>query len=166
MGLFDFLKRNRYADEIDEELPDEEYEIDTFVEDAFAAVAAKCADGDRMDALNPHERVFYVVQTLEQEVNNGGFSQFFYNSSGDLANELVDAFTAIGAVKTAAICQRAVAAFRGAVPTDRARRQEQMEGMRCDKLWDKCDDAFYEYEDDLESLSRTYLQNHPESFDL
>lgn len=117
-----------------------------------------------MDALNPHERIIYITQTLEQEVNNGGFSQFFYNSTGDFANELADAFIAIGADKTAAICQKALSAFRGAVPTNRAQRQTLLDRMHCDKLWDKCDNAFYEYEDDLESLNRAYILNHPDSF--
>ncbi len=168
MGLFDFFKRNRYTDideeEFEEDLPDEEYEVDTLVEDTFAVITEKCADGDRMDALNPHERILYITQTLEQEVNNGGFSQFFYNSTGDFANELADAFLAIGANKTAALCKKALSVFRDAVPTDRAQRQALLDRMHCDKLWNKCDDAFYEYEDDLESLNRAYILNHPDSF--
>ena len=122
------------------------------------------SDGERLDALNPHQRIIYVTQTLEQEVNNGGFSQYFYNSSGDLANELVDAFTAIGAPKTAAICEKALSPFKGAVPTDRTERQSKLDRIRGDKLWEKCDDAFYEYEEDLEDLNRSYILAHPESF--
>lgn len=165
MSLFDWFKKRRYDDVDDEELPDEDYEIDNFVVDMFEAVALKCADGDRMEALNAHERIFYIVQTLEQEVNNGGFSQFFYNSSGDFANELVDAFTTIGAHKTAAICKKALSAFRDVVPTDRTQREALLDRMHCDKLWEKCDDAFYEYADDLESLNRAYILAHPDSFD-
>ena len=50
--------------------------------------------GEDMSLLSDAERIFYITQTLEMEVNNGGFSQFFYNSSGDFSNELVGAFTA------------------------------------------------------------------------
>ena len=167
MGLFDFFNKNRYTkidDDVEEELLDEEYEVNTFVEDTFAAICQTCSDGERLDALNPHQRIIYVTQTLEQEVNNGGFSQYFYNSSGDLANELVDAFTAIGAHKTAAICKNALSAFKGAVPTDRTERQAMLDRMRADKLWTKCDDAFYEYEEDLEDLNHSYILAHPESF--
>ncbi len=172
MGLFDFLKRNRdyelYDDDTDEEIDDEEFEeeseSDDLVERTFESIVAKCDDGDRMDTLNSHERILYITQTLEQEINNGGFSQFFYNSPGDFANEVVEAFTAIGANKTAAICQKALSRFRGSVPTDRIERQKQLDRMHCEKLWEKCDDQFYEYEDDLESLNRTYILNHPDSF--
>ena len=47
--------------------------------------------GEDMSALSEAERIFYITQTLEMEVNNGGFSQFFYNSSGNFSNELVGA---------------------------------------------------------------------------
>ncbi|MBQ9152075.1 MAG: DUF4375 domain-containing protein, partial [Clostridia bacterium] len=49
--------------------------------------------GDDMSGLSEAERIFYITQTLEMEVNNGGFSQIFYNSSGNFSNELVSAFT-------------------------------------------------------------------------
>ena len=164
MGLFDWFKKRRYDAVDDEEWQDEEYEIDTIVEDTFAAIVALCADGERLDALDPHQRILYVTQTLEQEINNGGFTQYFYNSSGDLANELTAALTAIDAHKTVAICQKALSPFKGIVPTDRTERQAAMERMHSDKLWEKCDDAFYEYEDDLEALNRAYILAHPESF--
>ena len=167
MGLFDFFKRNRYAEveeDVEEELFDEDCELDTVVEDTFAAICELCDDGECMDVLNSHQRIIYITQTLEQEVNNGGFSQFFYNSSGDFANELTDAFTAIGALKTVAICEKALSPFKGPVPTDRTERQAMLDRMRADKLWTKCDDAFYEYEEDLEDLNRSYILAHPESF--
>ena len=72
--------------------------------------------GEDMSVLSKEERIFYITQTLEMEVNNGGFSQFFYNSSGDFSNELVGAFTAIGANATAAICQKAISAFGRDIP--------------------------------------------------
>ena len=68
MGLFNWFKKRRFDDIEDEELPDEDYEIDTTVEDTFATVISKCADGERMDALDPHQRILYVTQTLEQEI--------------------------------------------------------------------------------------------------
>jgi hypothetical protein len=106
----------------------------------------------------------YLTQIVEEEVNNGGFSQFFYNSCGDFACEIVDAFTKIGALKTAKICQKAVAVFGDTVPVDRERRQALMENPRFEKVFEKCDDAFYEYEDDLEALNAAYILNHRQYF--
>ena len=48
-------------------------------------ICKKCANGDNIDALSNPERVFYITQQCETEVNNGGFSQYFFNSSGSFS---------------------------------------------------------------------------------
>lgn len=143
---------------------EENKQQNNFVVDLCAAICKKCEYGDAIEKLNEHERVFYITQTLEQEVNNGGFSQYFYNSSGDFSNELVDAFTKIGALKTADICKKALAVFEGIVPTDRDERDALLNSLDCDEIWDACDDAFYEYEDDLTALNYAYIMQHRDSF--
>lgn len=149
----------------DEEIDDEETQKYDFVTDMCDAVCEKCEYGDRIDKLNEYEKVFYITQTLEQEVNNGGFSQFFYNSSGDFSNELEDAFTKIGALKTAKICNKALSVFKGTVPTNKDEREKLIDKLHCDKVWEKCDDAFYEYEDNLSELNYTYIMEHRSFFD-
>ena len=138
----------------------------TVVYDVCNAVMEKAAYGDNLSALNEHERVLYVTQVLEMEVNNGGFSQFFWNSGGDVANELVLTFEVIGATKTAAICQQAIDAFGCEIPADRDEREELLDtmGEDFDAALSACDDAFYEYEEDLEALNYAYIMAHAESF--
>src|SRR5699024_12186272 len=36
-------------------------------------IGEKCQYGDKISVLNEYERVFFVTQQLEMEVNNGGF---------------------------------------------------------------------------------------------
>lgn len=123
--------------------------------------------GDDMSVLSEAERIFYITQTLEMEVNNGGFSQFFYNSSGDFSNELVDAFTAIGANTTAAICQKAIDAFGCDIPVDRDEREEMLDELESDeinKILDECDNAFYDYEDNLNELNYAFVMKNKEQF--
>ncbi|MBP3322019.1 MAG: DMP19 family protein [Clostridia bacterium] len=148
-----------------EKVDDEEIKKNNFVVNMCETVCKKCEYGNDIEQLNEHERIFYVTQILEQEVNNGGFSQFFYNSSGGLSNELVDAFTKIGAFKTAEICKKAVAVFNGKVPTDRDEREEVLDSLDCDDVLSACDDEFYEYEDKLEELNYAYIMDHRSSFD-
>ena len=155
MGLFDFLKKKANTEEVDQ---------NAFIIDLFTAIDERCEYGDAMKKLNEHERLFYITQTLEQEVNNGGFSQYFYNSSGNFANEVVDAFTQIGAHKTAEICKKAVAVFNGHVPEDREERQSLLESLDCEDIFDECDNAFFNYEDDLEALNYAYIMNHRKFF--
>ena len=123
--------------------------------------------GEDMPALSDAERIFYITQTLEMEVNNGGFSQFFYNSSGDFSNELVGAFTAIEAHTTAAICQKAIDAFGCDIPVDRDERQElldELESDELDEIFEECDDAFFAYEDDLTELNYNFVMKNKEQF--
>jgi hypothetical protein len=63
------------------------------------------------------QKVFSALWEVESEVNNGGFSQYFVNSSAESAHFVVDALRMIGAPKTADICQRAIAtAFPAGLP--------------------------------------------------
>lgn len=123
--------------------------------------------GDDMSVLSKAERIFYITQALEMEVNNGGFSQFFYNSSGNFSGELVSAFTAIGAKATAAICRKAIAAFGRDIPVDRDEREKMLDEMdsdEIDEILDECDSAFYDYEDDLNELNYNFVMKNKESF--
>ena len=120
-----------------------------------------------MSCLSEAERIFYITQSLEMEVNNGGFSQFFYNFSGSFSNELVSAFTAIGANATAAICQKAISAFGREIPVDRDERQDMLDELECeeiDEILEECDDDFYDYEDNLNELNYNFVIKNKESF--
>ena len=128
-------------------------------------IAEKCQFGDNMQVLSVPERFFYITQSLEMEVNNGGFAQFFQNSSGDFSNELVNAFLEIGAVKTAKICKKAVSIFAGKVPGDRDDRDEIISNNEeFEAILAECDKAFFEYEEDLNALNYAYVMKNRESF--
>jgi len=62
-----------------------------------------------VDALSGEERIILAIEALEREVNNGGYGQFFLNSSREFAPTIVRALALIGCPKTAAITQRAIA---------------------------------------------------------
>src|SRR5579859_8159091 len=63
------------------------------------------------------QRVFSSIWAVESEVNNGGFSQYFLNSSAETAAFIPDALETVGAPKTAEICRRAIkCAFSGGLP--------------------------------------------------
>src|ERR1700745_3316952 len=63
------------------------------------------------------QKVFSALWEVEAEVNNGGFSQYFLNSSAESASFVVEALETLGAPRTADICKRAIAtAFPGGLP--------------------------------------------------
>lgn len=142
----------------------EETDEDRFVTALSARVAEKCAYGDDLAALSPAERVFYLTQTCEEEVNNGGFDQLLFNAGFDL-RELPEAFRTIGAPRTADICAQALAALGGEVPEDREARREVLasrEGPQTEL--GACDEAFLRYEEDLAALNAAYVRARREDF--
>ena len=63
------------------------------------------------------QKVFSAIWAVESEVNNGGFAQYFFNSSNESASFVVQALETIGAPKTGDICKRAIfAAFPSGLP--------------------------------------------------
>jgi len=105
------------------------------------------------------ERVFICIWQLEAEVNNGGFAQYYTNSSGDLAADAPEALEAAGAAHTASIVRTANAVFPGGPPRDRDAREDAFDAI-ADDAFEQLDDRFVAYEDDLSSLLYAYVQAH------
>jgi hypothetical protein len=76
------------------------------------------------------EQTAFCVDELEREVNNGGFEQFFLNSSGDYAQPVVDALRRIGAAQAAELVEEAILPIGATGPAaDRAKRTAQMKSL-------------------------------------
>ena len=97
-----------------------------------------------MQSLTEEERIVLAVEALEREANNGGYSQFFANSSREFAPVVVAALQRIGCKKIATITRRAVKALGAsgltgdAIDAAMAVDDEQ----RFAKL-NRCDDSYY-----------------------
>jgi hypothetical protein len=74
-------------------------------------------------------RTLFAAHFCQSEICNGGFAQFFGNSTGVLAPEAVDAFRALGMPATADLVQRAVSAFGPEYPRERDSRDDRMEAL-------------------------------------
>lgn len=140
-------------------------DTEALIEELYQHIGEKCQFGDNMTALSAPERVIFVIGLVETEVNNGGFSQFFFNSAGAFANEAADAFLAIGAGKTAAICKKAVSIFGGTVPPDRDAREDLMDDNdEAGRILEECDDAYFACEEALYALRHAYVMEHKAAF--
>ena len=123
--------------------------------------------GEDLSVLTAEEQVFFIVNELEQEVNNGGFSQYLYNSSGDHAHRAVECLQIVGAVQMAEICRTALNAYGKPIPQNREERQdflEEYETEKVESLLDEYDDQFCQYPDDLEELNYRYIMENWEKF--
>jgi hypothetical protein len=126
-----------------------------------------CEYGDDYDKLTEPQKQFYLNQNLEREVNNGGFSQYFTNSSGDNTHETISSLKAIAAYKTADILQKAIDQFPDkTVPKGRNERVEIVEQIEevANKVWDELDQTFFKYEDNLNLLNIGFVRKHKDFF--
>jgi hypothetical protein len=126
-----------------------------------------CSYGDDMDRLTEPQKQFYYNQCLEREINNGGFNQYFINSSGDFAHQTIQSLTAIGATTTADILQKAIDQFPDRkVPQDRDDRIELVEQIEetANEVWEELDGKFFEYADDLNTLNLNFIRQHKADF--
>lgn len=122
----------------------------------------------KIEKLSEPQKVFIIIENLEREINNGGFNQFYFNSSGDFSHETVDCLIAIGAIKTAEIVKKANAQFPDNIfPKDRDLRQDVLENIEdsSEPIWEVCDNKFHEYEDDIAGLLVEYVKNNINEFE-
>jgi hypothetical protein len=113
------------------------------------------------------QKVFSAIWAVESEVNNGGFSQYFSNSSGASAPFVVDALETIGAPKTASICKRAIASgFPAGLPRTPESIASAAANFSEDILerLEPFDQEFLSYPHNLTDLLFEYVSKHPEEF--
>jgi hypothetical protein len=67
---------------------------------------------EKVGALTRGQRAIYVTWMVEAEVNNGGFNQFYFNSSGQLADLAEEAFKTIGADQFADLVKKANSIYK------------------------------------------------------
>lgn len=113
------------------------------------------------------QKVFSSVWAVEAEVNNGGFSQYFQNSSAETAAFVAQALDLIDAPRTAEICRRAIAcAFSGGLPLSAEEISEAAADFPDEILaeLESLDSEFFAYPHNLTDLLFAYVSAHPEEF--
>jgi uncharacterized protein DUF4375 len=119
------------------------YRCDSLVLAFEEAIGQKAQHGGR-ESLTMEERIVLAVEALEREVNNGGYDQFFMNSSREFAPIIVGALRRVGCKKTATITQKAIEALGTAdLQSDAI---EKVICARDEKRGAKlrlCDDSYY-----------------------
>lgn len=136
---------------------------DNVVIDAYEYCMRKCSwELSNIDAGDIKD--FLLCILFEGEVDNGGISQFFFNSSGDLYEETFAALKKIKP-KEAEIFECALNCFpNGKPPKDRDRRIDLMEGENAEisEHLDEFDALIYNRENDQDYYD--YLMEHKKVF--
>jgi hypothetical protein len=119
-------------------------------------------------ALTQPERDVLAIEGLEREVNNGGYKQFFLNSSNEYAGLVVDALRRIGCETIAAITARAIAALPEGVsltPQSLSAEVERDDPERDERLG-QCDAAYYDAREDIATALLQYLLSRRDEIHL
>ncbi len=121
---------------------------------------------DGVNSLNSSQKIFYSLNWLEIEVNNGGLCQFFVNSSRMVAPFVSEYMGIIGAVDHKKLFDGFISKNGidlkdlSSFDVDDA---EEFEGQYERYPFDEYDDAFYELEP-IETFLKKFIREHLEDF--
>ena len=96
------------------------------------------------DSLSETQKVLFPTHWVCAEVHNGGFYQYFTNSTGLHALEAIDGFRELGLDDIAEIVRQAVSVFDEPFPRVRSIREDFLDAMEDDDPFHRLDDLFYE----------------------
>lgn len=109
-SILDFINRPIYKEltvNIFDSIKDEDIE-QVVIDNLIAKMRTDMRDEfEVVMKFSKYRQAIYVIWQLEGQVNNGGFNQFYYNSSGQFANLVEQAYEIIGANKYAELVKRA-----------------------------------------------------------
>jgi len=115
--------------------------------------------------LSHAEKKYFAVGMLEGEVYNGGFDQYFFNSSSSYYSDAEAGLEEMGAMQALSLLRRAkqIAFGVAPVPEDTGRRREillqtdfESRAIQLDKL----DDLFWEDPDGLSERAESFARKH------
>lgn len=110
-------------------------------------------------------RTFFYVLFADNEINNGGFAQYFFNGNGVYAEGAVGAFQKIGAPKKAELLAYVMASFPdGKYPKTIDEYSALIVDDNTDKiafLDDKrINDGYYDSNENINELLVTHVKNN------
>ncbi len=119
--------------------------------------------------LTEQERVILAIEALEREVNNGGYNQFFTNSSKKFVPIIINSLKRIGCTEAAVITQDAISALgiQGPITVeaiDSAVFEEESE--RRDEKLNECDERYYAVAGDLSVPLLEFIKRNKDKINL
>jgi len=118
---------------------------------------------------NKSRQAIYMISRLEAEVNNGGYNQFYFNSSGQFATALPEALKLVGATKFADLIERANSTFvkeKSKITEDQDGTVEGFSKSYENNPLNKFDEEFYKLNDveNLQKIQVDYIRKNKKEF--
>ena len=164
----DIAKYNSLTKSILEKIPDhliEQAIIDYILEKKYQKNDSE--EKSFIRSLTPGMLMLYTTWYFEAEANNGGFNQYFFNSSGSLAKEALDGLELLGAKLHASLLLKAIEIQKSEASLrqqarDMGRIEASAENYKYIQLG-ALDERFFKL-DELSPLRIKYIREHPGEF--
>lgn len=112
---------------------------------SLVAVVFTDKDNPMLENLSPSCQALYLLDLMDREVQDGGFEQFFHNTSGQFCDETRKALEETGATVMLSLLERACTVFPGdIVPKEQLERRTLLCTLSEDaeKFLSELDDEF------------------------
>ncbi len=122
---------------------------------------------DAFHLISEPRRTLFAAYWVEAEINNGGLSQYYFNSAGDQAADAPRYLRELGLTEAAEILEEANAFFPDATPpSDRRARIAVLDDIeeQASEAWNELDNRFYESGISFQPNMITYIRNNREEF--
>ncbi|EKE28863.1 MAG: hypothetical protein ACD_3C00001G0004 [uncultured bacterium (gcode 4)] len=167
-SIDDYINRKIY---VSLSLDDLQSLSDTEIEGAIIDHITECKVKDNykkeykiVKSLSKGMQNVYATWWLEAEVNNWGFNQYFYNSTGQFAEEARDWYAAMWAEKMAQIVDSAIQTLLSEqdlfIKTKKSWTLEAFSDSYKETKLGECDNKFYEIEKEISNLRLIYIRNN------
>lgn len=156
----------KYEDQSVDELIDLQntHRIDSIVLAFESALDVRRDNGEDLTGV---ELVILAIEGLEREVDNGGFSQFFYNSSVEYAPVIVASLKKIRCYEMANLAQRAIDILAvDSLDPDTIEKRMDPDDEGLEQALDELDHIYYESEEVPGYALFEYIKNNRESIKL
>lgn len=123
---------------------------------------------ENITKLSPEARLVYLLWSLDGQIHNGGFQEFFFEAVGAHCHEMLEHLQTIGANNSYALLKEAIGYFPdGHIPTDQIERistwRKACQDTAINARLDEMNNKFYAYEDNLAGLLDEYVSSHGEA---
>lgn len=123
-------------------------------------------EANGIGCLSRTEEMLLILNAFVATVFNGGFEQYFYQSTGgNFPREALEGLRAIGANISAGIMERAMAVFPSEnLPAEAGARERLVDELleQAEPIWKKCDDDLYDawQKEHISELTLAYVLRH------
>lgn len=124
-------------------------------------------EADGAAGLTRPQHLYSCLFMCDAEICNGGFSQYFVNSSGNDWTDALSAFKELGFHERTAMMKEAIAFFGEDGPSvDRDQRQVQLSQISQNDadVFRKLEDRYYACSENIDVFVARYVLAHPDAF--